>query len=292
MTSHPARYYKTVWMYWENPPGHSRPVYLDLCVETINRHLGSYALQLLDEQSVTDYIDLPERIRHPGIPPDRRADYIRYALLYQYGGVWLDHDLILLRDVDDMVEPYVEQAGFVIATGTTTSGLHTPAKGGHHKPITAYNSVMASIPGCEILNEALCTMHRAVSYSSLPGLKSRFAYFISKSVWRASPGPVLWIENGPSMLKHILPKHEFYTHPIRRLGLSWSRHKEYYREIEDISTYLTNRPFGFNLYHSGGMGSALQHATRTQLLSGSSLLAQLFRLALQEPERSGRGGGG
>jgi len=234
-------------MYWENPPGHSKPVYLDLCLETINRHLGSYVLQLLDEQSVTDYIDLPESIRHPSVPLGYKADYIRYALLYQYGGVWFDNDLILLRDVDDMVEPYVDQAGFVIATNTTTSGLHTPTKSDPHKPMVAYNNVMASVPGCEILNELLRAMHRAVSYSSLPGLKSRFAYCIRKWVWRVSPEPVLWIENGPSMLKHILPKHEFYAHPIRRLGLSWSRHKEYYRDIEDISAYLTNRPFGFNL---------------------------------------------
>ena len=288
----PTSYRKTVWMYWENPPGHSKPVYLDLCVETITRHLGSYALQLLDEQSVTDYIDLPERIRHPGIPPDRRADYIRYALLYQYGGVWLDHDCILVRDVDDMVEPYVEQAGFVIGTDTTTSGLHTPPQGGPHKPIMAYYSVMASVPGCEILNETLRAMHHAVSYFSLPGLKSRFASFIRQSVWRASSGPVSWTGYDTSMLKHILPKHEFYAHPVSRLGLSWSRHKEYYQEIEDISAYLTNKPFCFNLYHSsGGMGRDLQHATRTQLLSGPSLLARLFRLALQEPERSGGGGG-
>ena len=105
---------KTVWMYWENPPGFSKPAYLDLCLETIQKHLGSFELKLLDERSVTDYIALPKTIRHPALPLDRKADYIRYALLYEYGGVWLDCDLILLRDVDALVTPGLEQTGFVL----------------------------------------------------------------------------------------------------------------------------------------------------------------------------------
>ena len=105
---------KTVWMYWENPPGGSKPAYLDLCLETIQKHLGSFELKLLDERSVTDYIALPKTIRHPALPLDRKADYIRYALLYKYGGVWFDCDLILLRDVDALVTPGLEQSGFVI----------------------------------------------------------------------------------------------------------------------------------------------------------------------------------
>ena len=107
-------YQKTVWMYWENPPGFSKPAYLDLCLETIQKHLGSFELKLLDERSVTDYIALPKTIRHPALPLDRKADYIRYALLYEYGGVWFDCDLILLRDVDAWVTPGLEQIGFVI----------------------------------------------------------------------------------------------------------------------------------------------------------------------------------
>ena len=105
---------KTVWMYWENPPGFSKPAYLDLCLETIQKHLGSFELKLLDECSVTDYIALPKTIRHPALPLDRKADYIRYALLYEYGGVWFDCDLILLRDVDALVTPGLEQSGFVL----------------------------------------------------------------------------------------------------------------------------------------------------------------------------------
>ena len=107
-------YQKTVWMYWENPPGGSKPAYLDLCLETIQKHLGAFELKLLDERSVTDYIALPKTIRHPALPLDRKADYIRYALLYEYGGVWFDCDLILLRDVDALVAPGLEQTGFVL----------------------------------------------------------------------------------------------------------------------------------------------------------------------------------
>ena len=27
-----------IWMYWDNKPGKTRPVYLDICLETIQKH--------------------------------------------------------------------------------------------------------------------------------------------------------------------------------------------------------------------------------------------------------------
>ncbi len=100
MTATRATYQKTIWMYWETPPGGSRPVYLDLCLEIIKKRQGSFSLKLLDEQSVTNYIDLPKNIRHPALPLDRKADYIRYdcsismaacgwTAISFYGEVWM-----------------------------------------------------------------------------------------------------------------------------------------------------------------------------------------------------------
>ena len=33
-----------------------------------------------------------------------KADYIRYSLLYKYGGIWLDSDVIVFRNLDDLIE--------------------------------------------------------------------------------------------------------------------------------------------------------------------------------------------
>ncbi len=132
-------------------------------------------------------------------------------------------------------------------------------------------------------------MHREIRCSSLPGLQSRLKYLLKKHVLRVASPPVLFVENGPAMFKRILPKHAFYSHPMSQAGPSWSRREEYYREMDDIGAYLRDRPLVFTLYHSGGMGEALRNKTRAQLLSGQSLLSQLFRLALQEPESPSSG---
>ncbi len=261
-------------MYWENPPGRSKPVYLDLCLESIKKHLGSYELRLLDEQSVTDYIDLPKRLQNYTSALDYKADYIRYALLYQYGGVWFDCDLILLRDVDEIFEPYLNQAGFVIFEGEEYT----------------YTSVMASTQHGIILKELLSIMDSALSWPCYlrSMLKKDFLkYLIKKYLLRTFPKRRFWPENGPSMLRRILPKHEYCSRPLSRFGPSWPRHSEYYQEIDDIHAYLKmkNEPFGFNLYNSGGMSEALQNKTREQLLSGQSLLSHLFRLALQDSDK-------
>ena len=46
-----------VWMYWEDPPGHTRPAYLDLCQDTIRRHLGpSLEFHSLDDTSIFEWL--------------------------------------------------------------------------------------------------------------------------------------------------------------------------------------------------------------------------------------------
>ena len=263
-------------MYWENPPGFSKPAYLDLCLETIQKHLGAFELKLLDERSVTDYIALPKTIRHPALPLDRKADYIRYALLYEYGGVWFDCDLILLRDVDALVTPGLEQSGFVLFAEI--------GGGGGGGELLVQSNVLASVRRHAIVKDALSAMRRATSCTSVAGLESRLKYLIKKHLLRTAPNPPLGVEKGPAMFRRILPQHAHYAHPIRRGGLSWTEHEAYYREVQDLTPYLRDRPFLFNLYHSGGMGEALKHKTRAQLLSGRSLLSQIFRLSLGEGE--------
>ena len=98
-----SKFTKLIWMYWENRPFTKKPAYLELCLDSIKRHKGDYELVLLDERSVKDYIEIPAKVRqfeHIA----HRADYIRFHLLHRYGGVWLDADVILIQDIDDVSE--------------------------------------------------------------------------------------------------------------------------------------------------------------------------------------------
>lgn len=54
----------------------------------------------------------PEMWRPPGeIQPQTKSDLLRLLLLYKYGGVWIDTDTILLRDLRPIVEYFGEFGG-------------------------------------------------------------------------------------------------------------------------------------------------------------------------------------
>ena len=81
-------------------------------------------------------------------------------------------------------------------------------------------------------------------WENLPG-RSKPAYLdlcletIKKYMLGMSQDSTLWVENGPAMFRRILPKYAFYSYPLSRGGgIDWPQHETYYREMDDISSYL------------------------------------------------------
>ena len=107
--------YNTIWMYWENLPGKKMPPYINLCIKTVKNKCGkNFKVILLNEKTVYDYLpnlrkDLDEKLNIP-----QKTDYIRYMLLYTYGGVWVDTDIIVLKDLTPIIKKlrYYDYVGF------------------------------------------------------------------------------------------------------------------------------------------------------------------------------------
>lgn len=87
-----------VWVYWEN----TIPTYVQLCLDTIKKHLSKYDLRMINSQSIIDY--LPDIINSPydftKMKIAQKVDYYRLELLVKYGGVWIDADIIMLSNID------------------------------------------------------------------------------------------------------------------------------------------------------------------------------------------------
>lgn len=89
-----------IWMYWENKPGKDKPKFLQLCYQTIQKKCqNSFNIILLNEKTVYNYLpnlrnDLDKYLSIP-----QKADYIRLSLLYKYGGIWIDSDTIVIKDL-------------------------------------------------------------------------------------------------------------------------------------------------------------------------------------------------
>jgi len=84
-------------MYWEG----EKPEWISLCEATIRRHTSR--VQLL---SASDFTDLREE--DCDIPIEKlyvahRADYIRAYLLAKFGGLWVDADCVVLKNLDPLI---------------------------------------------------------------------------------------------------------------------------------------------------------------------------------------------
>lgn len=169
-----------IWLYWENKPNSLKPSYLNLCYKTVLKHCkDSFDIHLLDEKTVYKYLpDLRKDINQLMIP--QKADYIRICLLYKYGGIWLDSDIIVNNDLkpmyDKMEEEKVDYIGF---------GCHYKNCIDKGYPYPA-NWVMISKKNTKFMSECLKACNNYLDNYNVSELKSKKNYFIfgRKLLWK------------------------------------------------------------------------------------------------------------
>ena len=90
-----------LWRFWQTLPGKMRPGYIDLCYESQDLHCSSsFQIISLNESNIYTYLPyLSDEKIHQTLPIQQRADYYRYHLLRDYGGVWIDADILVVRDL-------------------------------------------------------------------------------------------------------------------------------------------------------------------------------------------------
>ena len=104
---------RLIWIYWENINRNNNPTYIKLCFDTMKKHLGTkYNLIFLNEKTVKNY--LPDlRGDFNNLKVAQKVDYYRIALLYKYGGIWIDADIIVMRDFDMIFQKLDEGYDYV-----------------------------------------------------------------------------------------------------------------------------------------------------------------------------------
>jgi len=77
-----------IWMFWS---GKRKPPVVKACIESVRRHHSNVVL--LDKMPA----EFPFRKTSRGLPWSTQADMLRWWLLYEYGGMWLDCDVLCYR---------------------------------------------------------------------------------------------------------------------------------------------------------------------------------------------------
>jgi hypothetical protein len=103
---------KKVFTFWE-PRGAIHP-YLELCQETWKIHLSEYEIVRLDYSNLDGYIEFLEKYPNfKKLTLPMQKDAIQVAVLLQHGGIFLDADTIILRNLTPILD-YLNRSELVM----------------------------------------------------------------------------------------------------------------------------------------------------------------------------------
>jgi hypothetical protein len=96
-----------LWVYWENKENKSTPAIIELCIEIMKLKLSNnFNFVKLDQNNIYEYIPEIKEKKHilDKLIIAHRVDYYRVLLLNKYGGLYLDADIIVLNDLNDIID--------------------------------------------------------------------------------------------------------------------------------------------------------------------------------------------
>lgn len=94
-----------IWLYWNDLA--NMPAMVANCIETIRKNSNGHKVVVVTENTVADFIHLDDvvwrKYKQGKISRTHFCDIVRIALLYNYGGVWMDCTILLTRTLPDIV---------------------------------------------------------------------------------------------------------------------------------------------------------------------------------------------
>lgn len=95
---------RIIWICWFQGLEQAPPL-VRRCIESVQRNANGAEVVILTDASIRTWLDLPAHIIEKYdaglISKAHYSDIVRCALLYQYGGIWMDATLFLTRPVPD-----------------------------------------------------------------------------------------------------------------------------------------------------------------------------------------------
>jgi hypothetical protein len=90
-----------LWQYWDNIDGKETPAFISLCLKTVDIHCSnSFEIVRLTKNNIFKYIPELEKYKDKmdKLIIAHKVDIYRILLLHKYGGIYMDADIICLKD--------------------------------------------------------------------------------------------------------------------------------------------------------------------------------------------------
>lgn len=95
-----------IWVCWLQGFDNA-PLLVKKCRDSVLRYHSNCEVVLLDESSVSKYIDIPdyvaEKYKKGIISHAHFSDFVRISLLAKHGGIWIDSTVLLSDDIPDYI---------------------------------------------------------------------------------------------------------------------------------------------------------------------------------------------
>lgn len=86
---------KIIWLYWEG----DLPLFVQKCIDHIKQKNPDYQVNFLTPNNLSLFLDIDFDTLNIHLS-QHKADLIRFKLLHQYGGIWLDSSIIIYENLD------------------------------------------------------------------------------------------------------------------------------------------------------------------------------------------------
>ncbi|MBQ2617710.1 MAG: capsular polysaccharide synthesis protein [Synergistaceae bacterium] len=139
-TSNQSENSGVIWtMWWQGEE--NLPEVVKMCFSSFNRYKGTHTLKIITKDNYSDYIKLPdyilEKVNSGAITLTHFSDIVRFYLLYEYGGLWLDATIFVTGGIPEEIfeldyytvrRPF-PQRNYNFVKNRWTNFLHASKKG-------------------------------------------------------------------------------------------------------------------------------------------------------------------
>jgi len=242
-----------IWIYWDNYPGKTKPPYIELCHESIRAMCSdSFEIHEVTSENVEEY--LPGELARFSklVQINNKSNFLRYNLLAQHGGIWLDSDLVIFKDLKPLMDRLLESQHDLIATSGPEWGYHEPESG-----------ILFSKKNGKVITKAAGRINRQVD--------------------KHPQGHVFpWGTLGPAIIRQAAMSSE-YIHLEPHYFMPISSHLAWrFGSPEALGPLVNDETFGFMLFNEmfRRENSKIMTMTKEKLMKSKMLIGQIFRRAL------------
>jgi hypothetical protein len=93
-----------IWVCWLSGEENAPPL-IKACIRSIRNHAGNHPVYVISKKTIENYVELPKiiekRLQQGEMRLVHLTDYLRFALLEKYGGMWLDATIFCSKTIPE-----------------------------------------------------------------------------------------------------------------------------------------------------------------------------------------------